>query len=399
MIPLSFISSYLHFSPFYYLRSLYSIIVADVVFFLYFCSMKIIVAVDSFKGCLTSAQAGQAVEEAVRCCCPEADVVTCVVSDGGDGMLEAFCRAYGAKLHTVSVHDPLMRPIQARYGITAHGMAIIESAQACGLTLMSADERNPLRATTYGVGEMVADAVRQGCRSFIVGLGGSGTSDAGMGMLRALVDAFAPAGGHIDDVLSGQMADCSFTLACDVDNPLCGPQGAAEVYAPQKGASREDVRTLDRRAAQFARMSAAHFGFDCSDYPGAGAAGGLGYAFMQYFQARRCSGADMLLDALDMRGIMQGADVVITGEGSADRQTLMGKMPSRVLSCAADCRVPVWLLAGRLRDTSLLREAGFARLSQVTPEGCDLAEAMQAEVAVANIQRVVKDWLDSVKFV
>ena len=169
-------------------------------------------------------------------------------------MLEAFASAYGAELCEVAAHDPLMRPIVAHYGITSQGVAIIESAQACGLSLMSVEERAPLRATTYGVGEMVADAVRQGCRSFIVGLGGSGTSDAGMGMLKAIVDAFAPAGGHIDEVLSGQMSGCSFTLACDVDNPLCGPRGAAEVYGPQKGASRAEVLALDRRAGQFARM-------------------------------------------------------------------------------------------------------------------------------------------------
>ena len=307
-------------------------------------------------------------------------------------MLEAFALAYGAELCEVAAHDPLMRPIVAHYGVTSQGVAIIESAQACGLSLMSVEERAPLRATTYGVGEMVADAVRQGCRKFIVGLGGSGTSDAGMGMLRALVDAFAPAGGHIDDVLSLQMAGCSFTLACDVDNPLCGPHGAAQVFGTQKGASGEQVQTLDRRAEHFARMSAAHFGYDCSNHPGAGAAGGLGYAFMQYFHAERRSGADMLLEALDMCGMMQGADVVITGEGSADRQTLMGKMPSRVLSCAASCGVPVWLLAGRLSDAPLLREAGFARLSQVTPSVCNLAEAMQAEVAAANIQRAVEEW-------
>ena len=356
--------------------------------------MKIIVAVDSFKGCLTSAQAGHAVEEALRRCCRDAEIITCVVSDGGDGMLEAFASAYGAELCEVAAHDPLMRPIVAHYGVTSQGVAIIESAQACGLSLMSVEERAPLCATTYGVGEMVADAVRQGFHSFIVGLGGSGTSDAGMGMLKAIVDAFAPAGGHIDEVLSGQMSGCSFTLACDVDNPLCGPRGAAEVYGPQKGASRAEVLALDRRAGQFARMSAAHFGHDCSSHPGAGAAGGLGYAFMQYFHARRCSGADLLLEALDMRGMMQGADVVITGEGSADRQTLMGKMPSRVLACAASCGVPVWLMAGRLSDVGQLSQAGFARLAQVTPDGCNLAEAMQAEVAMANIQRTVKEWFD-----
>ena len=147
-----------------------------------------------------------------------------------------------------------------------------------------------------------------------------------------------------------------------------------------------------QQAGQFARMSAAHFGHDCSSHPGAGAAGGLGYAFMQYFHARRCSGADLLLEALDMRGMMQGADVVITGEGSADRQTLMGKMPSRVLACAASCGVPVWLMAGRLSDVGQLSQAGFARLAQVTPDGCNLAEAMQAEVAMANIQSTVREW-------
>ena len=282
--------------------------------------MKIVLAIDSFKGCLTSVEANQAAAEGIRAVRPDAEVVQVAVSDGGEGFLEAFHAAIGGELVTIGVRDPLMRRISARY-LLKGDTAVIEMAQACGLTLLSADERNPLLATSYGVGQLVADAVRRGARHIIVGLGGSATSDAGIGMIRALIDAFAPHGTW-DDVQA--LRPVRFTIASDVQNPLCGANGAAHVFAPQKGATPEIVSRLDARARRFAEVSARHFGYDRSQQPGAGAAGGLGYAFLQYLDADCQPGIRLLLDALHFRELISDATLIVTGEGSADRQTLMG---------------------------------------------------------------------------
>ena len=258
--------------------------------------MKYILAIDSFKGCLSSGEVETALAETL---CREGIETVCLpMSDGGDGMLHAFTAALGGTLEPVYIHDQMMRRVDAQYGIAPDGTAIIEVAQACGLNLVKEDERNPMRATTYGVGELLSRAIKRGCRNFIIGLGGTGTSDAGIGMIRAFVDIFAR-GKNFDEAMKTELGECRFTLASDVTNPLCGENGAAYVYAPQKGATPEMVEQLDCRARLFAGKSALHFGFDKSNEPGAGAAGGLGYAFMQYLGAEMKSGADLLLDLTD----------------------------------------------------------------------------------------------------
>lgn len=350
--------------------------------------MKTIIAIDSFKGCLTSLEAGLAAKEALLECHPGADVAAIPVSDGGDGMLDAFTCAMNGTKTIVNVHDPLMRRIEAQYGTTPDGTAIVEVAQACGLTLLKPDELNPMAATTYGVGELIAHAVRSGCRNFIVGLGGSATSDAGIGMLKALVDILAK-GKTIDDVVAGPMAGCRFTLASDVRNPLLGPEGAARVFAPQKGATPEVVERIENRAKRFARMSAMHFGYDRSNCPGAGAAGGLGYAFMQYFSAESVPGADLLFDKIGFDGLLEGANLVITGEGHADGQTLMGKLPQRILCRASKKGVPTWLIAGCVDDSAELLEAGFRKVECINPAGLRLADVLKPEVAKANIKKTI----------
>lgn len=409
--------------------------------------MKYVLAMDSFKGCLSSAEV-----ERVVCECltgTGVEVVQIPMSDGGEGMLEAFTAALGGKIENVAVHDPLMRPMTARLGIAPDGTAIIETSQACGLTLINEAERNPLTATTYGVGEMIAHAYKRGARNFIVGLGGSGTSDAGVGMLQGLtdglayglaeglasgglsgslsgisvggvrqdgmannpIDKFLPInvpnelinnfvqrdlcfgltedfgpGGDIDKALS-ILKDCRFTLACDVRNPLCGENGAAHVFGRQKGATDVMIALLDERARRFAEDSARCLGFDKSEEPGAGAAGGLGYAFMQYLGAEMCSGADLLLDLVHFDDIVADADVVITGEGRADSQTLMGKLPERVLRRAEKYGVPVWLLAGQVSDRASLLAAGFTRVNSITPSGMPLCDAVRPDIARENIRR------------
>ena len=359
---------------------------------------KYIVALDSFKGCLSSTEANEAAADGIRIGCPDAKILQIPVSDGGEGWLEAFHSAIGGEMMEVSVHDPMMRPIHAYY-LKKDDTAIIEIAQASGLTLLTAEERNPLRATSYGTGELIVDAIRRGSKHIIVGLGGSATSDCGIGMLRAIIDAFAKHGSW-DEVTT--LRDVRFTIATDVGNPLCGENGAAHVFAPQKGATPEMVEILDARARRFAEISARHFGYDCQDMPGAGAAGGLGYAFLQYMrhhqkttlgtsEAVECRpGIDLLLDAVGFDQLLEGTSLVVTGEGSADRQTLMGKLPYGILQRAKHHNVPVALMAGRINDRQLLLDAGFTHVECINPPDLPKEEAIQPETAKKNIRKTVQ---------
>ena len=344
--------------------------------------MKVVIAIDSFKGCLTSKEANEAAAEGIRRAYPDAEIVEVPVSDGGEGYMEAFHAAIGGHLEEVTVRDPLMRPVTAKY-LLNNEMAVIESAQASGLTLLSQEERNPMVATSYGTGQLVADAVRKGARHIIIGLGGSATSDAGIGMLHALIDAFAK-NGQWDNIEA--LKDIRFTIASDVKNPLYGEKGAAHIFAPQKGATPEMVLALDERTKKFAELSARHFGYDRSEMPGAGAAGGLGYAFLQYLHAESMSGIQLLLDTIRFKELVKDADLVITGEGSADRQTLMGKLPVGILEQSRP--VAVFLIAGRISDREDLLNAGFARVECINPPGISLEEAMRKEVAQQNIRQL-----------
>lgn len=345
--------------------------------------MKVIIAIDSFKGCLTSKEANGAAAEGIRRVYPDAEIVEVPVSDGGEGYMEAFHAAIGGRLVEVAVRDPLMRPITAKY-LLHDETAVIEIAQASGLTLLTNEEHNPLVATSYGTGQLVADAIRKGSKHIIVGLGGSATSDAGIGMLRALINVFTK-NGQWDDI--EEVKGVVFVIASDVKNPLYGEKGAARVFAPQKGATLEMVRRLDERAWKFAELSAKHFGYDCSQMAGAGAAGGLGYAFLQYLHAESKSGIQLLLDTIRFKELVKGADLIITGEGSADRQTLMGKLPMGILEQSGG--VPVFLIAGRISDREELLNAGFARVECINPPGISLEEAMRKEVALQNISQVL----------
>ena len=350
--------------------------------------MRIVVAIDSFKGCLTSREANEAAAGGIRRVYPDAEIVQVPVSDGGEGFMEAFYAAIGGTLVKVPVRDPLMRPITAKY-LLHDEMAVIEIAQASGLTLLTKEERNPMVATSYGTGQLVADAVRRGAKRIIIGLGGSATSDAGMGMLHALIDSFASYG-RWDDIKD--MKDVRFTIASDVKNPLCGESGAAHVFAPQKGATPEDVLALDARTRKFADISAQHFGYDRSEMEGAGAAGGLGYAFLQYLNADCKPGILLLLETIHFDEMMKNTDLVITGEGSADRQTLMGKLPMGILLQSR--HVPVYLIAGRISDRDELLKAGFERVKCINPEGISLEEAMRKEVAIQNIANTILQLMD-----
>lgn len=345
---------------------------------------KFVLAIDSFKGCLTSREANRAAGEGIRSICPDAEIMQIPVSDGGEGFVEAFCSAIGGDIQELTVNDPLMRPVVAHY-LLRGTTAVIEIARASGLPLLKNEERNPLVTTSYGTGELVADAVRKGAEHIIVGLGGSATSDAGTGMIRAIVDAFAK-NGTWDDIT--ELEHVRFTIASDVKNPLCGENGAAHVFGPQKGATPEDVIVLDNRARAFAEASARHFGFDRSAMEGAGAAGGLGYAFLQYMGAECKSGIRLLLETIHFDEKVKDADMVITGEGSSDRQTLMGKLPVGILEQSGGA--PVCLIAGRVSDREQLLKAGFAYVECINPAGITLEEAMRKEVAMRNIRDTVE---------
>ena len=350
--------------------------------------MNIVIAIDSMKGCLTSTQASHAVMSGIRQARPDAQVTAIPVSDGGEGMLEAFGAALQCSAITATVHDPLMRPVTAQYGITPDGLtAVIETAQVCGLTLLAPAERDPLVATSRGAGELIADAMRHGCTRLIVGLGGSATVDGGCGMLEALgIDIIDDRVETTHSLLNGRQIEV--IVAGDVSNPLCGTTGAARVFGPQKGATPDMVITLERRLSHLADLTAQALGTDHRNSPGAGAAGGMGFALMAYLNATMRPGADLLLDLLDFDRQVAGADLVITGEGSADRQTLMRKLPLCVMRRARANGVPTVLLAGRVGDRQALLDAGFTAVHCINPADSPLDQCLRPAIA----RQRLADW-------
>ena len=315
---------------------------------------KIVIACDSYKGCLSSSEVARAAAEGVAEVYPDCKIVRLAVADGGEGTVDALVDTLGGHLEWAEVSDPLGRPVKAAYGI-AGDLAIIESAAACGLTLLSKEERNPLIATTKGLGELILAAIDKGCRRFLIGLGGSATNDGGMGMISA--DGFLE-----------RARGMKFTVACDVDTPYIGAHGASRVFGPQKGASEEDVEILEERLRGYALKILADTGIDVSDMAGAGAAGGLGGAFRAYLGAELKRGVDLVLDQIGFDSIIDGADLVITGEGCSDYQTLKGKTAAGVLERAKRKGVPVMLVSGAIRDGQMLRDGGFGIIAAASPQ-------------------------------
>ena len=361
------------------------------------------VASDSFKGCLRSDQVADAVESGVLKVFPDCEVVKLPVGDGGEGTMEALVSAMGGHVIALSVQDPLCRPVEAEYALLNDGSAVIEISKSSGLTLLSQCERNPLKTSTYGVGQLIADALRKGCRRFLVCIGGSATNDAGTGMLEALGYRLVDSAGtemngcgenliKIKDVDSSaampELKESEFIVACDVDSPLYGPNGAAYVFAPQKGADAAMVEELDRGLRHFADIMQKCAGLDVADMSGAGAAGGLGAAFIAFLNAKLKRGADMVLDAVGFDEHIQNADLVITGEGKIDFQTMSGKLPAAVAERADAQDIPVVAICGS-SDVDFLPI--FQNIYPVTLEGTPLNEAMNPETARKNIIRTVED--------
>ena len=368
---------------------------------------KVVIAIDSFKGCLPSAEAGKAAAEGIRSVYPECEVICLPIADGGEGMLDVLIMATNGQEVPISAHDPLMRWRNTYYGISENGeTAFIEMASISGLPLVPPEKRNPMQTTSYGTGELIRDALERGCRNFIIGIGGSATNDAGLGMLQALGFRFLNKEGKILETGNGKILmevvsiDTSFvhpdlrtshfTVACDVQNPFCGPEGAAYIFAPQKGADRKMVEALDAGMKNFAEVIFHKTGKDISNHPGAGAAGGMGGSLLAFLNAKLKPGIQLMLETLDFSNKIKGADLIITGEGKADKQTLMGKVPSGILAEARKQDIPVILLAGNIEDSDELQQAGFEGVFSVNPPFISLEEAMRPEVARKNIQQTVE---------
>ena len=368
---------------------------------------KIVIALDSFKGSLTSTQAAEAAAKGIREVLPQCQVVCLPVSDGGEGILDALLQAIGGQYISCPAHDPLMRPLTVPYGVSADKQtAIIEMAAASGLTLVSPQERNPLRTTTYGTGEQIRHALSQGCRHVLLGLGGSATNDAGLGMLQALGYVFKDKNGQEIGPMRGEcleriaridtsnvpqeVREAQFTAACDVNNPFLGLSGAAHVFAPQKGAGPTDVAKLEKGMSHIAELISQNTGTDISAMPGAGAAGGMGGALAAFLHASLKPGIQLLLNTLHFAEMIQDAGLIITGEGKADRQTLMGKVPAGILHEARQQEIPVWLLAGAVDDKPMLLEAGFQDVYCINPPGTPEVQAMNPDFDQQQIKETVK---------
>ena len=362
--------------------------------------MKVVVAMDSFKGSLTSLAAGAAVREGILRADPAAEVLVRPLADGGEGTVEALVSGMGGRLRTVRVTGPLGEGVDCAYGVLGD-TAVIEMAGAAGLPLVPAEERDPLRTTTYGVGEVIADAIAQGCRRFLVGIGGSATNDGGAGMLQALGFGLLDAEGR--DIPRGAqglkklarietagalpaLASCRFRVACDVTNPLCGEKGASAVFGPQKGARPADIPRMDAWLAAYAQIAAKAFPGADPEAPGTGAAGGLGFAFRTFLSGELEPGVQIVLEETRLAEALAGADVVVTGEGRLDGQTAMGKAPVGVarLAKARGCLV-LALAGGITRDAGACNGAGIDAFFPAVRGVTTLAEAMDPENARANL--------------
>lgn len=372
---------------------------------------KFVLAIDSFKGSLTSTEAEAAAREGILRVYPRAETLCIPIADGGEGMLDALSTLGGKEVH-LRVQGPLNDKVEARYLITADGQtAYIEMASASGLTLVPENLRTPLQTTTRGTGELMRDALDRGCRRLVVGLGGSATNDGGMGMLSALGIRFLDRQGkelegrgmdmtatvRIDTSLAHpalKTARC--TAACDVRNPFDGPHGAAFIFAPQKGATPDDVQLLDQGLQHLAQLYQQATGIDIATLPGAGAAGGLGGALAAFLHADLRPGISLLLEANGFQDKIKGADLIITGEGRADRQTLMGKVPAGVLHEAVRAGIPIALIAGQIANEEELHAAGFYHVCATTPQDMPLCVAMQKHTAQENIrqamEQLLKNW-------
>ena len=369
--------------------------------------MKVVVAIDSLKGSLSSMEAGLAIKEGVLAAQPDAEVIVKPLADGGEGTTDALIEGMNGERIDLTVTGPMHTPVDAYYGyLRETNTAVMEMASAAGITLVPDKEKNPLLETSYGVGEMIIDAIQRGCRNFIIGIGGSITNDGGIGMLKALGVRFldekgedAGEGGQalakvacIDlSGLNPLLKECHIQVACDVNNPLCGESGSTYVYGPQKGVTEDMKKTLDEAMAHFARVTSESLENDYMNTPGAGAAGGLGFAFLAYVGATLTPGIELILDAVGLEDELSGADVVVTGEGRLDFQTAMGKAPVGVARLAKKYNARVVAFAGSVtKEATACNKEGIDAFFPILRGVCTLADAMDPVNARNNMIATVE---------
>ncbi len=364
--------------------------------------MKIVISIDSLKGSLTSIEAANAIKKGILSVDNKSDVVIMPLADGGEGTVEALVQGMNGEEKVISVTGPINEKVNATYGILKEtNTAIIEMAQASGLPLVPSELRNPLNTTTYGVGEIIKEAIEKGCRNFIVGIGGSATNDCGVGMLQALGfefydenDNLVGLGGKVlkqikriktDNKLK-ELDECNFKIACDVNNPLYGENGAAYIYGPQKGATKEIVKELDKGLKNFAEVVKKDLGKDIAHIEGAGAAGGLGFGFLGFLNSKLESGIKIILDEIKLEEVVKDADIVITGEGRLDNQTAMGKAPIGVAKLAKKHGAKVIAIAGcTTADAVKCNEEGIDAYFSIVNKAMTIDEAMKKENATQNM--------------
>ena len=369
--------------------------------------MKAVIAIDSLKGSLTSLQAGDAIREGIIRVYKDAVVQVRPLADGGEGTVEALTVGMGGELQTVNVTGPLGKKLDAQYGILADGItAIVEMSAAAGITLVEDTQRNPLYTTTYGVGEMIRDAIAKGCRHFIVGIGGSATNDGGIGMLQALgYGLLNEAGKQVafgaqgleeltsitTDGVIPELKDCFFRIACDVTNPLCGEKGASAIYGPQKGATPSMILQMDKWLKNYAKLAQGVNPVADREVPGTGAAGGLGFAFLSFTNAVLESGIKIVLEETRLEDFVKDADIVITGEGRLDGQTVMGKAPIGVAEISKKHGKPVLAFAGCVTpDAVACNEHGIDAFFPILRGVVTLQEAMDSANAHKNMADTVE---------
>ena len=367
--------------------------------------MKVVIAIDSFKGSLSTFESGRAVREAAETVFGNVVADICPLADGGEGTVDAVVSSLGGEIVKVDVTGPLGDRVLAKYGfVRQRRLAVIEMAEAAGLTLVPADKRDPKITTTYGVGELILHAIKEnGCRSFLIGIGGSATSDGGVGMLQALGFEFLDGNdvavgrgaaelGRIErvriDGVAREIRECEFNIACDVENPLCGERGASYVYAPQKGADERDVALIDGCLSHYADITAKVFGKDMRDEKGAGAAGGMGFAFLSYLGGRLQSGIGLVIEATGLEERIKNADLVVTGEGRLDRQSAMGKAPVGVARVAKKHGKMCIAFSGCVTDgAEKCNDEGIDAYFPILQTPCTLEEAMDKTSAYKNLEK------------
>jgi glycerate 2-kinase len=376
-------------------------------YFRRFIHMKVVIAIDSLKGSLSSMEAGTAIKDGILAAKPDAEVIVKPLADGGEGTTDALIEGMNGERIDLTVTGPMHTPVDAYYGyLKDTNTAVMEMASAAGITLVPDSEKNPLLATSYGVGEMINDAIQRGCRNFIIGIGGSVTNDGGIGMLKALGVRFLDENGE-DAGEGGQalakvaridvsgmnplLKECHIQVACDVNNPLCGENGSTYVYGPQKGVTEDMKKTLDEAMAHFAKVTSETLENDYMNTPGAGAAGGLGYAFLAYTGAALTPGIELILDAVGLEEELSGADVVVTGEGRLDFQTAMGKAPVGVARLAKKYNAKVIAFAGSVtKEATACNKEGIDAFFPILRSVCTLAEAMDPVAARNNMTATVE---------